>query len=201
MKQVLDDIGPVKTVRISAKWRYIEPRMTRGLEEASKTKLKLYKKCIQIGSTTEDQCKYKQHRNIYKELKQIQKKDYYQTKCQAYKSNSKKLWALINNTITKVKHKGSIIPYITVDGIRQNRPKGIANSFGEFYSKLGSSLAEKVVPGTTSINDYLAKIPKQVDSIALKQTMPLETDTIIRNLPNKTSHGHDEISNIMLKAL
>ena len=120
VNQVLDEIGPVKTVRISAKWRYVEPWMTRGLEEASKTKMKLCKKCLQNGSTTGDQLKYKQHWNIYNKLKQTQKKEYYHTKCQAYKSNSKKLWALINNTITKVKHKGSIIPYITVDGIRQN---------------------------------------------------------------------------------
>ena len=58
-----------------------------------------------------------------------------------------------------------------------------------------------LLKSTKSINDYLAKIPRQVDSITLKQTMPLEIDMIIRNLPNKISHGHDEISNIMLKAL
>ena len=69
VNQVLDDIGPIKTMRISAKQRYIEPWMTRGLEEASKTKLKLYKKSIQNGSTNEDQCKYKQHWNICNELK------------------------------------------------------------------------------------------------------------------------------------
>ena len=71
VNQVLDDIGPIKTMRISAKWRYIKAWMTRGLEEASKTKLKLfiYKKCIQNGSTDEDQLKYKQHQNIYNELK------------------------------------------------------------------------------------------------------------------------------------
>ena len=29
----------------------------------------------------------------------------------------------------------------------------------------------------------------------------MELDTIIKNLPNKASHGYDEVSNIMLKAL
>ena len=67
--------------------------------------------------------------------------------------------------------------------------------------KLGLSFAEKIVPGMTGIEEYLVKIPRQMDSIALKQTTPLEIDTIIKNLPNKSSHGHDEISNIMLKAL
>ena len=31
--------------------------------------------------------------------------------------------------------------------------------------------------------------------------MPMELDTIIKNLPNKVSYGYDEVSNIMLKAL
>ena len=77
----------------------------------------------------------------------------------------------------------------------------ITNSFSEFYSTLGSSLAEKIVPGMTSIDEYLSNIPVQRDSIVIRQTTPLEIDFIIKKLPNKTSHGHDEISNVMLKAL
>ena len=93
-----------------------------------------YKKHLQKGSTEEDHRNYKQYCNTYNELMQKLRVDYYKAKCDAYKSNSKKLWSLINNTITKVKHKGSIIPYITVDGIRKTRPKDIANSFGDFYA-------------------------------------------------------------------
>ena len=53
----------------------------------------------------------------------------------------------------------------------------------------------------TSAEDYISNIPIQRDSIVLKQTTPLEIDNIIRKLPNKNSSGHDEVSNIMLKAL
>ena len=112
----LDEVGPPKTVKISAKQRYVETWMTRGLEGASRTKLKLYKKHLQKDSTDDDHLKYKRYRNIYNELEQKLKVDYYEAKCEAYKSNSKKLWSLINNT-NKIKHKRSIIPYITVDGI------------------------------------------------------------------------------------
>ena len=129
----LDEIGPSKTVKISAKHRYVEPWMTRGLEDASRTKLKLYKKHLQKDRTDNDHLKYKRYHNIYNELKRKLKVDYYQAKCESYNSNSKKLWSLINNTLTKIKHKGSIIPYITVDGIKKTRPKDIANSFGDFY--------------------------------------------------------------------
>ena len=175
--------------------------MTKDLENASKTKLKLYKKSIQTNSTEADRQQYVDHRNSYDKLKRHMRIDYYQSKCKAFKDNSKKLLALINNTIMKVKHKGSIIPHITVEGIKQCNPKTIANSFGEFYFTLGSTLANKIVPGTTRIDECLNNIPTQWDSIVLKQMTPLEIDKIIRKLPNKTSHEHDEISNVMLKAL
>ena len=42
--QILDKIAPVKEVRISAKRRFIEPWMTRGLEQSSCKKIRLYKK-------------------------------------------------------------------------------------------------------------------------------------------------------------
>ena len=91
VNQVLDDVAPIKPVRISAKWRYVEPWMMRGLEEASKTKLRLYKKSIQKDSTDEDWHQYRYHQNVYNQLKRKLKKDYYQSKCQAYKNNCKKL--------------------------------------------------------------------------------------------------------------
>ena len=94
------------------------------------------------------------------------------------------------------KHKVSIIPYITVNGLKQYHPKSIANSFGEFYSSLGPHLVNQ-----TSMSSYLDKIPKHLRSIALRSTTVMEVNTLIKQLPNKTSHGYDNISNVMLKAL
>ena len=187
VNKVLDEIAPLKTVKISLKRRYVEAWVTRGLEEASRTKIKLYKKSLQKDSTEDDHIHYKQHQNIYNTLKRKIKQDYYQDKCRAYRNNSKKLWALINQTITKVKHKGSIIPHITANGIKVTKPKLIANNFGKFYSSVGSKLAKKIVPGMTSVEDYISNIPVQRDSIVLKQVTPLEIDNIIRKLPNKSS--------------
>ena len=65
----LDEIGPSRTIKISAKRRYVKPWMTRGLEEASRTKLKLYKKHLQKDSSDDDQLQYKRYRNTYNELK------------------------------------------------------------------------------------------------------------------------------------
>ena len=58
LKEVLDEIAPMKKVCISAKRRYTEPWMTKGLERAGKTKLKLYRKCLESTSTGVDRNEY-----------------------------------------------------------------------------------------------------------------------------------------------
>ena len=50
--QILDKTAPVKEVRISAKRRFIKPWMTRGLEQSSRKKMRLYKKNSDNGLYT-----------------------------------------------------------------------------------------------------------------------------------------------------
>ena len=170
LNDTLNEISPVKNVRISAKRKFTEPWMTKGLEASSKTKLELYKRTLRQDSTPEDVVKYKAHRNLYNSLKRQLRSNYYNSKCELYKSNVRKLWALINNTIKKVKHRGSIIPYIKVDGISHTKPKEIANAFGRFYSQLGANLAKKITDGNHHIEEYVSKIPRQLQSLVLQPT-------------------------------
>ena len=197
----LEKVAPKCIINISAKRKYIEPWMTKGLEKASNKKLKLYKVILKPDHTEEDIMKYKVHRNIYNALKRSAKITYYQEKCKSYKQNTKKLWGLINETIKKTKHRGSIIPFITINGIKLHKAKEIANSFGEFYSTLGADFAGKILSSTTPIDNYISRIPNQLSSLAFNGTTVPEIEHIINQLPNKSSHGHDDISNTMLKSL
>ena len=159
------------------------------------------KKTLSKDCTPTDIDKYKEFRNIYNKTKKELKQNYYWTRCIEYKCNAKKLWGLINDTIKKVKHKGSIIPYIMVDGLQQYNPCEIANCFRKFYSNLGPELASKVLPGTTTVSTYINNIPRRIGSMVLNPTTVQEINVLIKNLPNKSSHSHDNISNIMLKSL
>ena len=103
--------------------------------------------------------------------------------------------------IRKRSHAGSIIPYITVDGIKVTNSSDIANNFGKFYSTLGENLAQKIPRSKIDINDYLAKIPRNLHSMVLFPTSHSKVDKVIAKLPSKTSSGHDDISNILLKSL
>ena len=115
--------------------------------------------------------------------------------------NNTKLWELINRTIGKRKNTGSIIPYITHDGIQIHSPDHIANAFGKFYANLGSNLANQISPGITKINDYLKQIPRSLNSFVMTLKTKGEVENLIKSLPNKQSCGHDRISNTMLKTL
>ena len=126
---------------------------------------------------------------------------YYKKKIQENTTNTKKLWKVINNIIGKHKHSGSIISYITVDGVCKYDPNVIANEFGKFYSQLGSNLASQIKKSVKPIEEYLSKIPRTLRSLALHSTSALEIEKIAMALPSKTSFGYDKISNIMLKSI
>ena len=52
---------------------------------------------------------------------------YYSDKCTEYKRNTKRLWQVISNVTGKRKHTSSVIPYITIDGIKTYETKAMAN--------------------------------------------------------------------------
>ena len=198
---IMDKYSPVKHIRISTKRRHVEPWMTKGLEISSKKKKLLYRESLKANASEQDRLKYTQYRNHFNTLKRTIKQHYYKTRATDFAKDSKKLWALINEVVGKKKSSGSIIPYITINGIRTYTPRKIANEFARFYSSLGQTLANKIQPGQESIQNYLNKIPMNTKSLVLNETNVKEIETLIKKLPNKTSYGHDSISNVMLKQL
>ena len=111
------------------------------------------------------------------------------------------MWKVINNIIGKHKHSSSIISYITVDGAHKYDPDVTVNEFGKFYSQLGSKLASQIKRSAKPIEEYLSKIPRTLQSLALHSTSASEIEKIATALPSKTSFGHDKISNVMLKSI
>ena len=111
------------------------------------------------------------------------------------------MWQLINSTISKNKHNGSIILSITVDGLQKSLPKAVANSFGEFYSHLGSSLANQITPSKIDIETYIKRIHRNENSMFLNYTSKDEIESVVKSLPNKVSSRYDQISNNLLKQL
>ena len=201
ISDTMDEVAPVRTITISARRRYIEPWMSKSLQRSGRKKAQLYKETLKINATDIDRQKYRDYRNTYNRLKWMMMITYYKKKIQENTTNTKKLWKVINNIIGKHKHSGSIIYYITVDGAHKYDPDVIANEFGKFYSQLGSKLASQIKRSAKPTEEYLSKIPRTLQSLALHSTSASEIEKIAMALPSKTSFGHDKISNVMLKSI
>ena len=66
---------------------------------------------------------------------------------------------------------------------------------------MGRTYAEQIPTAKHHIDHYLSQIPTNPRSIFMSPTCPTEIRNIIDKLPNKSSSGHDNISNILLKHL
>ena len=185
VKSIMDKISLGQTIIISHKRRYVEPWMTWGIELASRKKLELYKKSISKGGSMVDVEKYRKYRNEFNKLKRMAQKDYYARKVEEFRHKTKDLWKVINNVIGKNKHRGRIISYITINGVKAYSPNVIANEFAQFYSTLGANLAAQIKPGSTPLNNYLTYIKRTDASLILKPITQLEVEDIVMKLRTK----------------
>ena len=80
IQQIIDSVAPEHVVTVSAKNRFTEPWMRKGLIKSGQIKLNYYKKTLVPNCLEADHDKYKQYRNKYKS-KKTDTKQYYNDKC------------------------------------------------------------------------------------------------------------------------
>ena len=85
----------------------LSPWMTKGLLKSSKKKQKLYDKFLK-NKTNKNHLNYKTYNNLFKQIKNKSKKNYYQNLLLKYKNNIKKTWDVIKEVIGKTKLRSSI---------------------------------------------------------------------------------------------
>ena len=194
---------PDSLENLKSKFHFLKEATSRNVEKLQQviTVQQTYKASLLEGSTEHEKKSYKEFRNIYNQTKRAMMKKYYSDKSSEYRTNTKKLWELMNSIIGKNKNKGCSISYLTIEGVNIFSRKMIAEEFAKFYSNLGESLAMKITPSSEPAENYLSLIPRIVNSLVLGETNTLEIEKIIEDLPNKSSSGHDGVSNILLKKL
>ena len=119
--------------------------------------------------------------------------------CSEYKSQTKKLWGLINEIAGKKNDKSGAIEYLDIDGIREYSAQTISNRFAKYFSEVGKQFSNRIPSPSKPIKDYLHLIQSNRSSLFLHPTNAQEIKKIVSKLPNKCSSGHDNISNILLK--
>lgn len=197
LQSTLDRFAP-ETIRMINKTDIIkEPWITKGILKSSRRIHKLFLVCVCKYKGDPQYDKYLKERNKLNSLKRKAKINYYQTLIINYRNDSKKLWKTINEITGKGKNKKDSIDYMSVNGINKYNKLDIADSFCEHY-------CQPERPGCKTDNlkkftDYISKNVKE--SIYFYPTDKYEIHTIITNLKNSNSFGHDKISNKLIKQI
>ena len=126
---------------------------------------------------------------------------YYTNKCIEFKSDSKKLWSIINKLVKKSNEKSSVIDSLTIDNIRVFESQQIADELAEYFASIGSTLSRKIGKPNKGIIEYLSRMKINEKSMFFMPTDVTEIKDIIQKLPNKGSSGYDGISNKLIKCL
>ena len=98
---IMGQEAPVRTIRHSGKRRFIEPWITTGLDNSARTVRKLFKSTLQSDANLEAWEKYRTYRNMYNRTKRLMMVNYYKSKCEEYKTNTKRLWEGLNRVVGK----------------------------------------------------------------------------------------------------
>ena len=200
-KNILDTEAPIQRIKIQPKRILREPWMNPGLLKCVQKQKLLYKEFLHNRKIDKYHRKYKDYRNQLTKILRKTKEEYYRTKCYEFKRNTTKLWKLINKVTQRLHDKSCAMDYLKIDNINIYDTKLMSEEFAKHFSTVGTKFANRIPRSQHTFTQYLHNIPINPSSIFMKPTNKIEIAKLIDPLPNKTSKGYDEISNVLLKKL
>ena len=191
---------PKKKVKFNRKKHKKCKWMTTEILNSINTKDKLYKKLIQtdvenIAIYTILKEEFKTHRAQLRKNIREAKRIYYKRIFDTFKNDIKKTWSIINEGLNN-NSKCKIQSDFFVDGRMINEPNEIANSFNDYFINIGVLLSEQIRP-VCSYSDYLINPTNK--RFIFKEVNENKILNIIDKLKNKSSYGHDTLSNKLIK--
>ena len=130
------------------------PWITKGLLVSLRKKNKLYKKYMG-NPTLQRELHYKRYKSKLNHLIRNAKKTYYDNKFDRAKGDLKETWRLINEVISTKSKQSSLPSSFKSNGIAINDPFEIANGFCRYFTNIGSSLANRILPTNCVFQDFL----------------------------------------------
>ena len=196
----IDKHAPEKTLKLGRKSLIRDPWITVGILRSLRRQKQLYKEML-LTKTDVSTFRYRSYCNCLQSIIRQNRQQDLHDKCREYKQNGRKLWQLINRIIGKENNKQNTIESLKVDNLIKYDSETITNSFNDFFSTVGETLAEKQSCNPLELKNYLKGLNQNESSMFLTPTTMHEILALIKDLPNKTSSGYDDISNLMLKSL
>ena len=198
LSKMIDCCTPYREHKVKRKDIRKEPWLTASVKISIDRNKKLYSKMLKGECTRQN---YSDYNNVLRKTIRYAKVQFYTNICHEYKTQTKKLWKVINEIAGKKSDKSNLIEYLTIDNIKEYGAKKISNRFAEYFAGVGKHFAEKIPKPSKSITTYLKLLQSNKASLFLNPTHADKIKRIVAALPAKASSGHDNISNIMLKEI
>ena len=198
---------PKKVKNFNKRRHSKEKWMTKELLQEIVTKNKMY---VTWKTTSVNHINYEQVKQRFKSYEKIVKKDikeakqrYFDQIFTAYKNDMKKTWKTINETLNRNKKNSNVASILYHNGNVLSNAKDTANAFNVYFANIGKNLASEIEQNITDNADYTQYVstPLTVIKLQFKCITDNDTQRAIDKLENKSSSGHDGISNKLLKLL
>ena len=198
LSSVIDHCMPYRECVLKHKQIWREPWLTASIKISIDRNKKLYAKMLKHECSAEE---YKMYNQVLRKTIRRAKTKFYIKMCHEYRSKTKKLWSLINEISGKKNDKTGVLDYLTIDGVKDYNAKRICNRFAKYFSSVGENFAAKIPTASKTARDYLKLLQTSQASLFLNPTDVQEVVALLSQLPNKSSSGHDNVSNILLKKI
>lgn len=195
LNHILDSTIPITRIKLIRKNK--QTWLSKGLKISC-----YHKRLLKILSNKSNNKILKTHFRTYsktlKKATKTAKKLAYSKEMNSSKNKTKTMWKITNKITSKTKHKQHQNIKIKTNNHTIECPKTIANTFNNFFVSVGSS----TLPHQNTLNlptNCKVKTPA-INSMFLEPVTEREVYRMIRNLPNKSSCGIDDIPLTLIKA-
>ena len=135
--------------------RINKPWISKSFANSIRKSKILYRKSLENPSSL---TQYKDYFMVLKRTKRIAKLNYYQSMCKDFKSNTKKLWDMINNIIKKTNNKTDILTKLVSNNKEYTSGKDICDILVKHFSTVGKNYANNIKPSSKGLSYYCNKI-------------------------------------------
>jgi hypothetical protein len=200
LTRTINNYAPEKTVTIRRKHVLRQAWVTPGLMTSSRTRDKLYKKCLGKARDHPTHRKFVEYRNIFNRSKRNLKQKYFSDKLIEFKDDIKKTWSLLNEIIGRKKTFNPMPDKFENENTIYTDPNSISDKFCQYFAEIGHRFASNIPNSHKPFNEYLPN-NSNVSSFFMTPTDQEEISKIIYSCKSKKSTGHDNISTKLLKRL
>jgi len=141
---IVNKIAPIKERKIKHNTQINPEWVTKGITNSSNKLRKMYKSSIGLDPLNHKVIKYKKYRQTLNMIKRKAKQLHLAKLFQDCSHDMKKTWRELNKLIGKTSNKHNLTDQFMLDNKILLNPIEIANSFCDFFSKVGSNTADNI---------------------------------------------------------